>query len=65
MALFQIMNYQDKQRNALSILVDEINNISNSNRNSSMIKSNFPICPKWSENIIFDINNYNITIFYL
>ena len=62
MALFQIMNYQDKQRNVVSILVDEINNTSNSNMNSSMIKSNFPICPKCSENIIFDINNYNIIL---
>lgn len=63
LTLFQIMNHIDKQRKTISILVNEINtSYRSSNVNSSLIKSNIPICPQCLETIMFCVSNYNITL---
>ena len=64
LALYQIMNQIDKQRKAVSILVNETTNTQSfaSNSNSSLVKSNIPICPQCLETTMFSVCNYNILL---
>ena len=55
----QIANSIDKERKTMSILVNEIISESLIN-NPSIIKSNFPICPKCKESVYITIDNYKI-----
>ena len=59
-SLSQIMNNIDKQRKVVSILVNTINTITKTKTITNLIKSDIPICPKCSETIKFDVNNYQI-----
>ena len=58
--LNEILNEEDKRRNIMNILVNEIN--------KTIIKENIKeskeiICPKCNENILIKINEYKINLF--
>ena len=62
-SLSQIMNQFDKQRKTISIVVNEINSSDTiSNSNSSLVKSNIPICPECLETAKLYVSNYNIIL---
>ena len=61
----EIANYEDKKRNKMNILVNELefkDDIKNK-QSDIIIKSKNIICPKCNENIKFNIDNYNINLF--
>ena len=57
----QVINKIDKERNMMSIIANQIS-FENSNINPGFIKSKFPICPKCSEKVILQIDNFKINI---
>ena len=52
----ETINKEDKEKKSISILVKDINSIG-INKNRSIIKSKFPICPECKENIKFDVDD--------
>ena len=61
LAFSQVINNIDKERNIMSIIVYKIAS-EYSNSNSTIIKSIFPICPKCSEKVILDIENFKFKL---
>ena len=56
------VNVNDQKRNAMSILVNKIDDESNQERHS-LKKSKYIICPKCKESARISINNYKIEIY--
>ena len=56
-----IINNMDRQREMISVLVYNINSTIVSNNNKK-IKSDFPICIKCKESIIFELKDYKINL---
>ena len=52
----ETINKENKEKKSISILVKDINSIG-INKNRSIIKSKFPICPECKENIKFDVDD--------
>ena len=57
----QIINSTDKQRNAMNVVVYEINQTYKTNQ--TLAKSKEIICPKCGENALINISRYKIKIF--
>ena len=57
----QVINKIDKERNMMSIIVNQIS-LKVTNINQGFIKSKFPICPKCSEKVILQIDNFKINL---
>ena len=57
----QLINNVDKERKTMLILVNS-KIIENMNNNSEFIQSKFPICPKCSEKVILQIDNFKINL---
>jgi hypothetical protein len=55
----ECLNNEDKERNKMNILVNEINE---NNQNKSFFKSKDIICPKCGENAKLKIENYKIIL---
>ena len=55
----QLINSTDESRKTISVLVNEINP-DDSNKKSSLIKSNLPICPECLDNVIIEIVDFKI-----
>ena len=58
----EISNNLDKERKKISILVQSKFDNNNNEDNQSIVRSPFPICPECYENIILDIQDYNIKL---
>ena len=58
--LNEIINEEDKRRNIMNILVNEINKTI---IKDNIIKSKEIICPKCNENILINLNEYKINLF--
>ena len=60
----QIINSADKQRNKMSILVYDIDYTNDTTvEDKKLIKSDFPICIKCKENVIFELKDYKINLY--
>ena len=57
----QIINFTDRQRRMMSVLVYSINSTIVSNNNKK-ISSDFPICLKCKESVIFELKDYKINL---
>ena len=57
----QIINKIDKERNMMPIIANQIS-FKVTNINQGIIKSKFLICPKCSEKVIFQIENFKINL---
>ena len=59
----EILNSDDKERNVMNALVDEIEEFNEPN-NGNIIKSKNIICPKCKENILIKFDDYNVNLFH-
>ena len=61
----EVANSEDKRRNKMIILVNDLINDNNQNeiRNKDIMKSKNIICPKCKENIKMDIKDYKINLY--